>query len=351
MTRAFSPCRAAAAVAALLGGPLLLTACSGGGGSPSTPSSPPPPTYSVTATVFYDENGNGVLDPSEIVRVPNVTVVIGTGTGTSAANTGQAVVTGIQEGSFAPQVRTESLPAYYVPPASVGAPIAVPGATEVRIPLTLPIGGNKPNIYFGYGDSITAGDGSSDGQGYALKLQNLLAPHFGWGEVRRFGRSGTSSAQGLERIRTWLRTYSPAYVLILYGTNDWQDQTCQNKGPSACFTIDSLDGMIEVARDFDVLPVLATILPVNPARAPDGRQKWIDDMNVAIKGLAQRRAVDLADLNADMKAGPTSLASLYADDVHPNDAGYQVVAQGWFKAISRSRSTAGSARRFGFGRP
>src|SRR5512141_2659883 len=100
MTHAFSPCRAPAAVAALLGGTLLLTACSGGGGSPSTPSSPPPPTYSVTATVFYDENGNGVLDPPEIVRVPNVTVVIGTGTGTSAANTGQAVVTGIQEGSF-----------------------------------------------------------------------------------------------------------------------------------------------------------------------------------------------------------------------------------------------------------
>ena len=287
--------------------------------------------------------------------MPNVTVTIGAGTGTSAPTTGQAVVTGIQEGSFTPQVRTESLPAYFEPPAVPLAPVAVPGgATEIRVPLTLPVGSNRKNRYFGYGDSITAGDGSSDGQGYALKLQSLLAPHFGYAEVVKFGRSGTNSAQGLERIRTWLRTYSPSYVMILYGTNDWQDQTCQNKGPSACFTIDSLDGMIDVARNYDVLPVLGTIIPVNPAMAPPGRQQWIDEMNVAIKALAQRRAVDLADVNAEMKAGSASLASLYFDDVHPNDAGYQVLAQGWFKAITRSRSAAGSSGRrrlFGFSLP
>ena len=351
MLRARTPCRANAAATALIGGFLLLSC--GGGSSPGGPSTPPPaPTYSVTATVFYDENGNGFLDTSEIVRVPNVTVTIGTGTGTSAPTTGQAAVTGIQEGSFAPQVRTESLPAYFEPPIAPLAPVTVPGgATEIRIPLTLPVGGNRKNRYFGYGDSITAGDGSADGQGYALKLQTLLAPHFGYAEVVKFGRSGTNSAQGLERIRTWLRTYSPSYVMILYGTNDWQDQTCQNKGPAACFTIDSLDGMIDAARNYDVLPVLATIIPVNPAKAPPGRQQWIDEMNVQIKALAQRRAVDLADLNADMKAGSASLASLYFDDVHPNDAGYQVLAQGWFKAITRSRSAASSSRRFGFRLP
>jgi lysophospholipase L1-like esterase len=301
----------------------------------------------VTATVFYDENGNGVLDGAEAARVPNVTVSIGTGSGTSAANTGQAVVTGIQEGAFTPQVRTESLPPYYVPPPGSLSAVTVPGSAELRIPLTLPIGGNKPSFYFGYGDSITAGEGSSDGQGYALRLQNLLGPHFGRAEVRKFGRSGTNSADGASRIRTWLRTYQAAYVLILYGTNDWHDQTCQNKGPAACFTIESLGKMLDAAEEFDTLPVLATILPVNPAMAPEGRQKWIDDMNVAIKALAQSRRVALADLNAEMRAAP-SLAGLFSDDVHPNDAGYQVLAQGWFKAISRSRSASASARRLGF---
>ena len=133
---------------------LLAVACGGGSRTPAGPSEPPVPTYSVTATVFYDQNGNGQLDASENARVPGVEVVIGTGTGTSAAGTGVASSTGIREGALSVAVRTESLPAYYQPPPAV--PIQVPGgATEVRVPLTLPIGGNKPNLYLGYGDSIT----------------------------------------------------------------------------------------------------------------------------------------------------------------------------------------------------
>ena len=72
-------------------------------------------------------------------------------------------------------------------------------------------------------------------------------------------------------------------------------------------------------------------------------------MNVRIKALAQEQKVTLADLNAEFKAAG-NLPALFADDVHPNDAGYQVIAQGWFKAITRARSAAASSSpRFGFG--
>jgi lysophospholipase L1-like esterase len=227
----------------------------------------------------------------------------------------------------------------------------VPGTSDVRIPLTLPVAGNQRNLYFGYGDSITAGDGSSDGRGYQLYLQNLLGPHFARAEVTKFGRSGTNSADGLSRIRTWLRTYSPSYVLILYGTNDWEDARCQGKMPPDCFTIESLDGMIGAARDFHVLPVLATIIPANPALAAPGRNTWVDNMNVHVKALAQLRQVPLADLSAEMKATSPALTPLFADHVHPNDAGYQALARGWFGAITRSRSATASARRSLFRRP
>jgi lysophospholipase L1-like esterase len=305
----------------------------------------------VTATVFYDENGNGALDAAEGARVPNVRIVIGTGSGTTAAGTGQASVAGIQEGSFTPQVDTGSLPYYYEPPSTPLPAIGVPGTTEIKIPLTLPIGGNQKNLYFGYGDSITSGDGSSDGRGYQLYLQNLLGPHFGRAEVTKFGRPGTDSDDGLSRIRTWLRTYSPAYVLILYGTNDWEDARCQGKMPPECFTIESLDGMIGIARDFRVLPVLATIIPANPALAAAGRNTWIDNMNVHVKALAQLRQVPLADLNAEMKAASPALTPLFVDHVHPNDSGYQALARGWFKAISGSRGGSAAARRSLFRRP
>lgn len=336
-------------VLACLAVAVLVSSCGGGGSTPSGPSTPPIPTYTVSATVFYDENANGVLDASEAVRVPNVDVVIGTGSGRSQPGSGVATVTGIEEGASTVNLRTESIPAYFQPLGAI--PISVPAQTEVRIPLTLPIGTNGANVYLGYGDSITYGDGSADGQGYALKLQNLLGPHFGRAQVQKFGRPGTNSAEGLSRLAVWLRNFRPAYVLILYGTNDWQDQTCQRSSPAACFTLDSLGGMVDTARDVSTLPVLATIIPVNPAKAPEGRNLWLDDMNTRIKALAQAKQVPLADLNAEMRAAG-SLSTLFADDVHPNDAGYQAIAQGWFKAISRSRSAASSSRgRFGFALP
>ena len=208
------------------------------------------------------------------MRVPGVEVVIGTGKGTSAPGTGQAVVTGIREGAQTVAVRTESVPAYFQPAPPV--PIQVPGPTEVRIPLTLPIGNNHPNVYLGLGDSITFGDGSSDRLGYVLKLQNLLGPHFGRAEVHAIGRQGDSSAETAEVApRKTLGWFDPAYTLILLGTNDWQDQTCQNQGPSACFTIDSLRSIVEDVKDWDSLPVLATIIPGEPRDGARGPQRLV----------------------------------------------------------------------------
>jgi lysophospholipase L1-like esterase len=326
---------------------LLLASCGGGSSSgPSGPSGTPVPTYSLTATVFYDENGNGLLDPQEGVRVPGVEVVVGTGAGTSASGTGVATVTGIQAGALTAAVRTESLPTYFQP--SAGIPVQVPGSAPVQIPLTLPIGGNNTNLYLGMGDSITNGDGSSDGEGYRLKLQALLGPYFGRAEVRTFGREGDSSAETAEVTRKTLGWFDPAYTLVLLGTNDWQDQVCQTQGPDACFTIDSLASIVEDIKDWESLPVLGTIPPVNPSLAPAGRNEWIDQMNVRIKALAQQQQALLADVNAEFKAAG-SLPGLFADDVHPNDAGYDVLARAWFKAITRSRSAATSAsHRFGF---
>lgn len=330
-----------------------LSGCGGGSGSPGAPngpSGPSVPTYSVNATVFYDHNRNGQLDSNEFIRVPGVDVVIGTGTGKSAAGTGAAVVTGVQEGAVTATVRTDSVPAYFQPTAPVS--VTVPTSNEVRIALSLPIGDNHSALYLGYGDSITYGDGSSDRQGYALKLQNQLGPYFGRAEVRTWGRPGTVSVEGARKTRETLGWYDPTYVLILYGTNDWHDQACQGKPPTSCYTIEALGDMIDDVKDWDSLPILATVPPVNPNRAPASRNTWYDQLNVAIKALAQQKGVPVADMNADFKAAG-NLASLFADDVHPNDAGYQILAQGWFKAITRGRAAAASAAvpRFGFEHP
>jgi len=328
---------------------LCLAGCGGGSSGPSSPSTSPTPgapTYSVTVTVFYDQNGNGQLDGNENARVPGVDVVIGTGTGRSAVASGLAVVTGIQAGSLSVALRTESVPYYFQPLAA--ATISVPGTTEVRVPLVLPIGRNNPNLYLGLGDSITDGTGSSDGLGYTIKLQNLLGPHFGRAEVREWGRQGDSSAETAEVTRLTLGWFNPAYTLILLGTNDWHEQACQTRPPTSCYTLEALREIVRDVKDWDSLPVLGTIPPVNPARAPESRNRWYDELNVGIKALGQQEQVLVADLNAEMKAGG-NLSALFADDVHPNDAGYQLLAQAWFKAITRGRTAASSAAAPSFG--
>ena len=60
----------------------IVAAACGGGGSPSGPTVVP--GTPVSGSVFYDENGNGVLDASEVVRLPGVTVSIGGKTAASS---------------------------------------------------------------------------------------------------------------------------------------------------------------------------------------------------------------------------------------------------------------------------
>jgi lysophospholipase L1-like esterase len=297
-------------------------------------------------TVYYDENGNSRLDSTEGVRIPGVAVVVGLGTGTTGPATGQATVTGIIEGSHNVVLRPESLPAYFQ--AAEPIPVQVPGSGEVFYPVSLPIGNNNPNVYLGYGDSITDGEGSSDGSGYTVMLENRLGPHLGRAQVQEWGRPGDSSIENAEVATKTLRWFDPAYTLILLGTNDWHDSRCQDLGPLDCFTIEALRSIVLDVKNHQSLPILGTLPPVNPALAPQGRNDWVDEMNGAIRNLAREQGVAVAEINAMFKA-QGSLPALFVDDVHPNDAGYDVIAEAWFDAITRSRSAASSGRRrFGF---
>jgi lysophospholipase L1-like esterase len=295
----------------------------------------------VTALVFYDENGNGVLDANEAVRLPQVEVVVGSVSARSATG-GQAVVSGVHAGSQTVAVRTESVPAYFVPPSPTAVQVPQAGG-EIRLGMRLPIGDNEPNLYLAFGDSITVGEGANDG-GYVPRLQNRLRGALGRGDVLQQGKTGTYSKVGADRIpgRTGMLN-RPAYTLILYGTNDWNDQTCQPRPPADCFTIDSLRTIVETVKDFDGIPVLATLPPTNPAVTPAGRNQWNDDMNGLIKALARAEGAILADVNAAFRA-KGSLPALFADDVHPNAAGYDVIADAFFQAITGPRSATAASR-------
>jgi acyl-CoA thioesterase-1 len=297
----------------------------------------PTPGTPVSGVVFYDENGNGAVDGGEEVRLPGVTVNVGGRTGSSTAG-GAFTVTGVPAGSQ--QARAQTLPPFFL--AGAGPSVSVPqaaGAT-VFVPAALPIGSNRTNRYLAFGDSISAGEGSSDGGGYRNWLDADLRAYWGKAELRNGGVSGTRSTAGDSRIDGVLARERPAYTLILYGTNDWNDPDCKDAFP--CFTIDSLRSMIRQAKDRNSLPVLGTIPPVNTTfadRSPPERQDWVKRMNDLVRPLADQEGVPLADLHAAMlREG--ELAALFVDHVHPNDRGYQIIGREWFRAITTATAAA-----------
>jgi lysophospholipase L1-like esterase len=317
-----------------------------GGGSPVGPDPPPtePPGTPVGAFVFYDENANGILDPLETIRLPGVVVQVATRTGQTASG-GHAIVANVPAGAQVATVKVESLPPYFVPGAQVA--VQVPAAAEVAVPVTLPIGTNRTNVYMAFGDSITFGEGSNDGSGYRSYLEADLRSYWGGSaSVRNEGQSATRSNTGAQRIGRSLDRARPAYTLILYGTNDWNDIECRDDR-FPCYTIDSLRSMIQDVRSVQSNPILGTIIPVNPQYAdkqPTERNDWVKRMNDLIRALAKTERVPVADIYA-VYMRQASLPPLYTDFLHPNEQGYDLMAQEFLRGITQPLSAAGSGRR------
>jgi acyl-CoA thioesterase I len=319
--------RARRRAAAVLAG--LLAGC---GGGPTTPPTPTPvPGHPVTAVVFYDENANGTMDPGDHA-VPDVDVVIAGKTGRTGVGSVGATVANVPAGSH--QVTLQSLPPFF---SAGGLPtVQVPDGQPVRIGLTLPIGNNRPDVYLAFGDSITEGDSVARSQTYPARLQSRLIAHFGDAFVNNRGGDGTNTFEAIERFSRNVEVNEPAYTLILYGTNDWHDPICQQNTPQ-CHTVPNLRTIVRSVKAVGSLPFLATIIPVNPNLNGQGRNDWVDGINTQLKEMAAAEGAFLVDLNQAFKNQP-SLPALFDDGVHPNAAGYEVIAQGFFEAIAHGRA-------------
>jgi acyl-CoA thioesterase I len=322
---------------------LAAVAAACGGGSPTGPGGTPTPVPGspVSGFVYYDENGNGTADPAETVRLPSVGVTVG-GVAGSTSSGGRFSLPSVPNGAQTAQTRPDALPAYFTPGTPVS--VSVPPSGDVAVPAVLALGPRaKANVYLAFGDSITWGQGSSDGSGYADELQADLRAFWGKAGVTKDGVPGTKSNKGESRLGASLNTYRPAYVLILYGTNDWNDVECRNAPP--CYTIDSLRSMVLQARDAGAFPIVGTIPPVNPGWADKdaaARNDWVKGMNDLVRAMARQQGAPVADVHAEFLK-QASLPPFFTDFLHPNDAGFQLISRAFFAAITQPISATSSA--------
>jgi lysophospholipase L1-like esterase len=270
------------------------------------------------------------------MRLPGVEVVVGGRTAVSGSD-GRAVVSGVSPGLQAVSVRLASLPQFFEP-AGI-PPVTVPATAEVAQAVTLPVPGRRLHVYMASGDSISEGLGSVRFGGYRSVLADLLASHWGApAQVPYAGPGGGNSEEALERIGSDLADLRPAWVLLQWGVNDWLVSGCQ-PDPRDCEVVQNIAMLVERVRTSGSLPVLATLTPVNVGandQAPESREQWVEILNEEIRGLAASGGALLVDVHAAFEAaGPTS--ELFVDHVHPNDAGYAVIADAYFRALTGPR--------------
>jgi lysophospholipase L1-like esterase len=125
-------------------------------------------------------------------------------------------------------------------------------------------------------------------------------------------------------VRTILRLVQPSTVVIREGINDLRG------GRSALDIVGNLGQMAESVRASGARPVILTVLPVDRTVFPDAESK-VEALNAAIRTMAKQQHLQVIDAAARFLGHrPLSVLFRHADGredgVHPNDAGYRLLA-------------------------
>jgi len=150
------------------------------------------------------------------------------------------------------------------------------------------------------------------------------------------GIGGQTTPQMLVRFRPDVVALKPKVVVILAGTND----IAGNTGPSTLEMIeDNLASMAEIASSNGIKVVLSSVLPVfdypwkpglEPAPKIIALNKWMKDYAATHGAIYLDYHSAMSDERGGMRTG------LASDGVHPNEAGYRVMAPLAEQAIEKA---------------
>ena len=173
---------------------------------------------------------------------------------------------------------------------------------------------NEKRIVF-MGDSITE------------EWSNLYPEFFSGNYYINRGIGGQTTPQMLIRFKPDAIDLKPDAIVILAGTND----IAGNTGPSTVRMItDNIFSMAELAKAYDIIVVLASILPVYQYSWADDvldPPSMIDSLNSKIKEYVENQGLVYIDYYSSMVDDRKGLKLDYTGDgVHPSEAGYKVMS-------------------------
>jgi lysophospholipase L1-like esterase len=189
------------------------------------------------------------------------------------------------------------------------------------------------------GDSITKGwpyvvynqYGTRRGM-YQPELERLLGTANIPSRVYNWGVGGEMTYEGVNRITTVLGSRAADYILIMEGANDVLN------GTSSTTTQINIGIMVDKSLQRGVTPIVGTITP-NTTKGSLYDNKITNDYNPKLVSMASQKSVLIADQYGALRP---EWAQLNNDQLHPNIAGYKMVARTWYLVIHPANPVGGA---------
>lgn len=221
------------------------------------------------------------------------------------------------------------------------------GALDVALPASpraagAPLAQEEGSLRFRrilcFGDSLTVGitqraanlptarTALATVEGYVPKLSRLLAAEFGEGiALINSGIGGETTTEGLERLDGDIRRFEPDLILLLEGVVD-----INKENPRFPVVRANLSEMMRIAQIRGVAVIIGTYPLLNPEGFRTQGYESVPRLNDVIRQEAKARGVPVADHEL---AQGEDFRGQGPDGLHPNDIGYEIMAQTWFEQI------------------
>lgn len=158
-------------------------------------------------------------------------------------------------------------------------------------------------------------------------VDNVTFPknHEGHGGYTIEGNNGIAQFVG-----TSIPNFKPNIITLMIGTNDINGNVSISDAPNRLGKL--LDSIF--AKDANILVVVAQIVPTGS----DGTNNNVRTYNAAIPNLvstrvAQGRHIVMVDMYGAFTMNASYKTALMGDNLHPNQTGYNLMADVWFKAL------------------
>jgi len=160
-----------------------------------------------------------------------------------------------------------------------------------------------------FGDSLTYGTGASSGKDYPSQLSQMISR-----PVINAGVPGDTTARALQRLERDVLAYAPDIVLITLGGNDLKNGIAKN------VAFDNLRAIVEAIQEQGGQVIIGGLhIPFRDRGFGKGYEKLADETG--------------ANLIPNILEGIMGNRKLMSDPIHPNDAGYKIMAERFHQAL------------------